>query len=124
MKSLVDEVTDNMDYLLKLEESQKTHQRGDDLESSEDEEPVFELKIRPPKVLCAVPSSSEEDSDSEHSSDETRPISCGPPNKQSDSDSPGTPSPSKRASASSKRSHHTKKQCPMAMISDITSKFM
>lgn len=45
MKDLVNDVTANMDFLLKIEKAQKRRQKGEDSETSEDEDPVSSCNI-------------------------------------------------------------------------------
>lgn len=83
MKDLVDDVTANMDFLLKIEKAQKRRQKGEDSETSEDEDAGFKLQHRrAPKLLRAVPSNSEPES--EHSAAASKPASGASSSKRSD----------------------------------------
>ncbi|KAJ7386100.1 hypothetical protein OS493_012443 [Desmophyllum pertusum] len=114
MKDLVDDVTANMDFLLKIEKAQKRRQKGEDSETSEDEDPGFELQHRrAPKLIRAVPSNSEP----EHSAAASKPALRASSSKRSDSESPVTPSKTASPHATSKRSHHKKKKCPILKCS-------
>ena len=103
MTSLVMEVTENMDYLLKLEDRHKRIQKGEEVQSSQEEDRVLEFSKTPPQVLRTVTSNSEAESEKE-----TIPaLVASSSNKGSTSDSPVA------SSKSGKRSHHKGKNCPL-----------
>ena len=101
MKDLATEITDNMDYLLKLEDRHKRIQKGEEVQSSQEEDKVLEFSTKPPQPLCTMTSNSE-------SERETIPaLVLSSSNKESTSESPVA------SSKSGKRSHHKKKRCPL-----------
>ena len=103
MTSLAMEVTENMDYLLKLEDRHKRIQKGEEVQSSQEEDTVLEFRKTSPQVLRTVTSNSEAESEKE-----TIPaLVASSSNKGSTSDSPVA------SSKSGKRSHHKRKSCPL-----------
>lgn len=105
MTHLATEVTENMDYLLKLEDRQKRIQKGEEVQSSQEEDTVPEFSKTPPQAICTATSNSEAESEKE-----TIPaLVASPSNKGLTSDSPVASSKSE----SGKRSHHKRKSCPL-----------